>query len=459
MKRIVFCFDGTWNRLDAPSPTNVVAVAQSVLPFSDGISQLIHYDQGVGTTDRTKWSGGLFGKGLLDNVVDAYTFLVFNYSIGDEIYVFGFSRGAFTARSFVGLLRNCGIMERREASHVQEAIDAYKSRSIDENRDSDRLVAFRERHSPKICTSETEEAWRVQHLPGYVKGSAPILRVRYLGVWDTVGSLGVPDYLFVAPIFNKGTLFHDPGLTDMVVSARHAVAIDEERRSFSPTLWDNFEDLNASLGFAHGTEDAPYQQRWFPGVHGAVGGGGDIRGLSDEAFDWILSGARRAGLGVDTSAGSPLMTLLPDPRAPLQNITARRGFDVLDLLMKVMPNRARTPGPAHVGDVAPSAIARWRSDAASLPEGRLYRPKPLLGLADALNAPDVPATPATTITPAAPPSARSGSHYTVKRGDALRAIALHVYGDANRASAIFAANSAILDDPDRIYIGQILYIP
>jgi len=100
MKRLVFCFDGTWNRLDAPHSTNVVITAESVLPIaSDGVSQAIFYDEGVGTRKGEKLTGGLFGEGIVDNLSDAYRFLIFNHTPGDEIYIFGFSRGAYTARS------------------------------------------------------------------------------------------------------------------------------------------------------------------------------------------------------------------------------------------------------------------------------------------------------------------------------------------------------------------------
>ena len=432
-----------------------------MLPFDGNVSQLIHYDQGVGTSKATKWTGGLFGEGLLDNVVDAYTFLVFNYTPADEIFVFGFSRGAFTARSFVGLLRNCGIMQRREAPRIADAIEAYRTRAVGEDRDSDRLLQFRARHSPSVCTSLAEEDWRTRHLPAYRKGSAPVLRVRYLGVWDTVGSLGVPDYLLVAPFLNKGTLFHDPGLTDMVASARHAVAIDERRRSFSPTLWDNFEDLNARLGFDRDAEDAPYQQRWFPGVHGSVGGGGDVKGLSDEAFDWVLTGARSAGLAVDTSPGSPIMALMPDPRAPLSNVTSVSGFDATDALMRLMPRKDRAPGPSRLRDLGASAVSRWRADPASLPEGKPYRPTTLAGVATALDAPGANEEPSRPIasSPTAGDGEVPGGHYTVKRGDTLRAIAARAYGHADRAREIFDANRSVLDDPDRVYPGQILFVP
>lgn len=108
MKRLVFCFDGSWNQIDAPHPTNVLFTAQSVLPMApDGTAQLIYYDEGVGTEKGEKLRGGMFGKGLEKNLNDAYRFLIFNHTPGDEIYVFGFSRGAFTARSFAGLISNC----------------------------------------------------------------------------------------------------------------------------------------------------------------------------------------------------------------------------------------------------------------------------------------------------------------------------------------------------------------
>src|SRR3990172_3960885 len=121
MKRLVFCFDGTWNRLDSSCPTNVVVTAETVLPLApDGTAQLIFYDEGVGTDKRESLRGGMFGSGLVKNLADGYRFLIFNYTPGDEIYVFGFSRGAYTARSFAGLLNTCGVLVRKEAARVGE---------------------------------------------------------------------------------------------------------------------------------------------------------------------------------------------------------------------------------------------------------------------------------------------------------------------------------------------------
>jgi uncharacterized protein (DUF2235 family) len=466
MKRLVFCFDGTWNRLDAPCPTNVVLTAQSVSPIArDGTVQIIHYDQGVGTAKGWKWRGGLFGQGLLDNIVDAYTFLVFNYEVGDEIFVFGFSRGAYTARSFVGLLRNVGILRRCDAGRITASVQRYQYRKLDEKIDSESLLQFRLKASPLVCVDQNEDEWRQRNMPGYVSGASHILRIRYVGVWDTVGSLGIPDSLLLAPLLNRKYRFHDCALTDMVVSARHAVSMDEKRKSFAPTLWANVDELNASLGFDGSSERAPYQQKWFPGVHGSVGGGGDIRGLSDCALDWILSGAREAGLQVDTDSNSRVFDLAPDYLAPLENVSDAKP-SLLGALMKVLPTAPRLPGPGHSTDVSPSAIARWREPAERLPECALYRPPTLSNVANEMNSimargpenkADSHSHNETPLQTSASPAA--GHYYKVVRNDTLRGLALKAYRDASKFDLIMKANCTILSDPDRIYIGQVLYIP
>src|SRR3546814_18131100 len=98
----MFCFDGTWNKLLPDVATNVVLMAASIDRIDpEGVPQVIHYDEGVGTGDLDELRGGMFGHGLIGNVRDAYRFLVFHYVPGDEIYVFGFSRGAFSSRPFI----------------------------------------------------------------------------------------------------------------------------------------------------------------------------------------------------------------------------------------------------------------------------------------------------------------------------------------------------------------------
>ena len=171
MKRLIFCFDGTWNRLDAPNPTNVVTLAESITPIGRStVPQIIHYDPGVGTGHDDKWKGGLFGEGLIDKIVDAYTFLIFNYEIGDELFVFGFSRGAFTARAFVGFIRQVGVLQRKSAANIARAVELYKERQPGESHDRDTLLDFRQRFSPEICIDVEEDRWRVDNCPGYRDG-------------------------------------------------------------------------------------------------------------------------------------------------------------------------------------------------------------------------------------------------------------------------------------------------
>lgn len=453
-KRLVFCFDGTWNRLDAPHPTNVVLIAQALKPQADdGTVQIIHYDEGVGTAKEEKWGGGLFGHGLLTNMVEAYKFLIFNYEIGDEIYVFGFSRGAFTARSFVGLVEYAGIPRRRDAARITEAIRHYENRP----KDSDPLEAlrqFRLECSPDLCVDASEDEWRASRDPLYTPGRAPILRIRYVGVWDTVGSLGVPASLPWAKWSNRKYQFHRSGLSSVVVSARHAVAVDERRNSFAPTLWDNLDDLNGSLGFELDDPNAPYQQRWFPGDHGSVGGGGQDRRLSDEALDWVLRGARRMGLEVDTSETSPLFELQPDYAAPLNNMLSKPKFNPASWGMSRLPARDRSPGPARLSELSESTVARWRAPLDRLPGGQAWRPPTLNRVAPQLDGTAEPVRVRTSV-----PLAATGPVHTVQRGDSLRGIALALGQPAAFAQVIFEANRAVLTDPDRIYPGQKLWIP
>jgi uncharacterized protein (DUF2235 family) len=455
MKRIVFCFDGTWNRLDSTCPTNVVVTAESVLPLaSDNVAQLIYYHEGVGTGKWDRIRGGMFGSGLLQNLADAYRFLIFNYTVGDEIYVFGFSRGAYTARSFAGLLSNCGILLRKDAAKVKEAIARYQSRDPSPSFNLE-MMKFRGDHCPGFCVSRQEDDWRCANVPGYVSGKAPRLRIAYLGVWDTVGALGIPTRFFLANVVDRKYRFHDVNLSDFVTSARHAVAIDEHRKDFQPALWANLQELNEALSASPDQEDAPYQQKWFPGTHSSVGGGGERRGLSDQALDWILDGARHVGLALDSSRYSRIFELAPDYREFLEN-SEKPGL--LYRAMNRVASADRKPGPTQLFEVSISARRRWAERAENLSDKVPYRPATLAQVAGPLDSLD--AAKLGVGKPAG--STRSdGEHemYHVQRGDTLSAIALHYYGNANEWESIFKANLNKLDDPNRIYVGQLLLIP
>ena len=134
MKNIVLCFDGTWNTADAEFPTNVVKTAQLVLPMDGNeVDQVVFYDAGVGSmqvafgASINNFLGGAFGVGLMENIEDAYRFLTFNYTPGDRIFIFGFSRGAYSARSFCGLIRTCGVLHKQHVGKVREAVTLYST--------------------------------------------------------------------------------------------------------------------------------------------------------------------------------------------------------------------------------------------------------------------------------------------------------------------------------------------
>ncbi|WP_158272155.1 DUF2235 domain-containing protein [Marinicauda salina] len=382
MKRIAIFCDGTWNGLDAPEPTNVVKLAEAVAGAdAEGAPQIVWYGEGVGTGQPVlgraeKFLGGAFGVGLMANVEAAYRFLVFNHAPGDAIYIFGFSRGAFTARTLAGLIRNAGIVRRSSARRIKDAVRLYRSRDPNDHPDADRACAFRAEHAPDMHVSEHDLAWRRANRPGLAERSTP-LTIRHMGLWDTVGALGVPNHLFIAALFNRRYRFHDARISAMVESARHALAIDETRRIFDASPWDRdkLDRLNAEAD----VEPAPYQQQWFPGDHGSVGGGGDVTGLSDGALLWVKAGAEAAGLRFEPDA---ISGLAPDACAPLRNISGKKGVDLLGWV-----SRRPRSGPERLDAVSDPAVTRWRSPPETLPEREVYRPATLKRVAAELDAP------------------------------------------------------------------------
>lgn len=453
MKRLVFCFDGSWSRLDTPHPTNVLLTAESVVPIADDrTAQLTFYDEGVGSEEGEALVGGIFGAGLVKNLSDGYRFLIFNYSPGDEIYVFGFSRGAYTARSFVGLLSTCGILHRQHARWADEAVTLYKRRNDSEAFQAE-VLKFRSEHSPQIVVSAAEDEWRAQNVPGHEAGSLPSLRIRYLGVWDTVGALGIPRYIVMANAFNRMHQFHDVSLSPMVEQARHAVAIDEHKVDFEPALWENLDDLNRERGFEPGQSDAPYQQVWFPGVHGSVGGGGERRGLSDQALDWVWDGARHAGLELDSGPDSHLYRLSSSHAEALVNQAVR--FTPVGFLLSNLPRADRKPGRLRLHEISPIARRRWHERSENLPEAKAYRPGTLQPVAAELDL-DLDDDGVPDMEGYGP----DFSVYIVQPGDTLEGIARRTYGSSRQIGPILAANRYKLHGPHwTIHPGQALRLP
>jgi uncharacterized protein (DUF2235 family) len=453
-KRLVFCFDGTWNKLDAEHPTNVLLTAQSVLPLSRNATQVIYYDEGVGTGGKIDYlKGGILGEGLLQNLSEAYQNLIFNYTPGDEIFVFGFSRGAFTARSFCGLLSNSGILDRRHASKARNAVELYRSRE-DSSAHLDQMMAFRRDYCSDTLVSQQEHEWRQGNCEGFTLDETRRIGVRYLGVWDTVGALGVPKSFLFSDKLNKKFQFHDTSLSDFVKSARHAVAIDETREDFEPTLWGNLAELNRKAGSDASDVHAPYQQKWFPGVHSSVGGGAEWRGLSDQTLLWIWIGAMQAGLQFDTSQHSRIFELAPKFTEKLVH------SDAPGLAYNEMSKhgRSRLPGPALLHEVSMSAQRRWHENPERFPERRPYRPATLEVVGKQLAALD------STILGVGDKyremlSKQEFIVYRVEQGDGLRAIAKRFYGNANDETKIFDVNRDVLEHPDLIFAEQDLRLP
>jgi len=304
-RRLVFCFDGSWNKLDTKAhPTNVVLLAESVPPVDHkGVQQIVYYDEGVGTASDETFRGGAFGKGLIQNIREAYRFLIFNYLPGDDIFVFGFSRGAFTARSFIGFVRAAGILKVNDASQISEAWQLYQKCARREAGDEE-LFDFRGKYCPDLCVSEAEREIRRERF-GDAAAEVPLLKIRYCGVWDTVGTLG---WKAVTAVFDrrkdKTYEDHDVDLSASVLAARHALALDERRVHFMPTLWSNLVELNATVPESRRKRGDVYQQKWFAGDHGSVGGGGPERGLSNAALHWVLRGAVDEGLSLNLAGRS-----------------------------------------------------------------------------------------------------------------------------------------------------------
>lgn len=263
MKRLVVCCDGTWNEPASPHVTNIEKIARTISTnpaACDDVQQLVLYVGGVGIGYKLdRLLGGAFGSGLFNNVKTAYRFLALNYEDGDEIFAFGFSRGAYTARSLVGMVGMVGLLTRESliADKLPEAVGRYQRR-------------------------KPESGWSGCGNDEFKRDFChPQSPTTFLGVFDTVGALGVPG------ILPKDHQFHDIELGDSVECARQALAIDEDRMVFAPCLW------------TAPNRPERVKQVWFEGAHSDVGGGYAKSGLSDTALLWMVGEASKRGLIFD----------------------------------------------------------------------------------------------------------------------------------------------------------------
>ncbi|KAK6346614.1 hypothetical protein TWF696_006734 [Orbilia brochopaga] len=339
-KRLIICCDGTWQSSVSGLkniPSNVTRLARSIArsgkeegPDGKVWQQIVHYDAGIGTGDLSnaeKDRQGGFGIGFVGNVIETYNFLVLNYSPGDQIFCFGFSRGAYTARAVAGLVNDIGIIAPRDLQDFPDLYALYQK-----NEDSQgfrKSKAYRDwvwgvltDEQPPVVQGGFQELPRYRQHPHCPAPEASRV-VEVVGVFDTVGSLGIPDLTWTqynlkfleqySGITNPG--FHNVSLSPYIRRAFHALALDEHRGPFSPTLWhfppdgargprkpkkshlelfaewdrlrtsksSTEEQLAAAWGALVDCEmyeqlkgmESELQQVWFPGVHINIGGGSD----------------------------------------------------------------------------------------------------------------------------------------------------------------------------------------
>jgi uncharacterized protein (DUF2235 family) len=283
MKNIVICSDGTGNTAIKGRGTNVFKLFEAVDLSGHRTEpaltpQIAFYDDGVGTETfkPLKIFAGMTGFGLSRNVRQLYKELCRVYDPGDRIFLFGFSRGAFTARTLAGLIAACGVLDAKKLltaraleRMVRRAYRAYRRRY---------RTALAELALGKPKTTDTEDFRREHCLPCEVP-------IAFLGVWDTVDAVGLPFHL--SDVINTTIhrfKFPDQKLSPLVEQACHALALDDERHSFRPLLWDETGDGQR------------IEQVWFAGVHSNVGGGYPKQGMSLVALDWMMTKAEAAGL-------------------------------------------------------------------------------------------------------------------------------------------------------------------
>jgi uncharacterized protein (DUF2235 family) len=343
-RRLIVCCDGTWQDLFQGYPTNVVKTAQAIAPIAkDGRDQIVYYAEGVGTRQMnsklslvdwlTKLGGGGLGLGIDNKIQDAYRFLCLNYNEGDEIYLFGFSRGAYTVRCLAGLIYNSGLPRCKYVRKIPEAYEIYRDRGRETAPRGPAAVSFRNSYGDRVP-------------------------IKALCCWDTVASMGLPDLLPGVKLdaeFNKRYAFHDSKINHTIEHAFHAVALDENRKVFDYTAMES--DVPGQLS-----------QVWFPGGHGAVGGGTmEERGLSDGALQWMFDNVKALHLDLDENNveygkedGQTTFGVHPTPTASFPLAESKLGYKVRQL-----------PKNFTVNDLHESVKLRWRDPQCN------YRPENL----------------------------------------------------------------------------------
>jgi len=259
-KNIVVFSDGTGQEGGKGNNTNVYNLFNMVEDRTP--QQAAFYDRGLGTGWR-KITGNGAGAGISQNIMECYKFIFEEYQAGDRIYLFGFSRGAYTVRSLSGFINLFGILPKSRPELIKKAYDIYEIEDTEDRKK--KAEEFLGRHHNQYCYIE------------------------FIGVWDTVGALGVP-FKAVDLVVDRVPFFrhkfHDTALSDNVKHGCQALSLDDERLTFHPTFWDERKMQNHQR----------IEQVWFAGVHTDVGGGYPEHGLADITLGWMVKKATARGL-------------------------------------------------------------------------------------------------------------------------------------------------------------------
>jgi uncharacterized protein (DUF2235 family) len=392
MRNIIICCDGTGNEI-SENISNVLKLYRCLRKTEKTQPrQLVFYDPGVGTLERPDpWHklkqdfnailGLATGYGLDDNVLAAYAFLVHNYQAGDQIYLFGFSRGAYTVRVLAGLIHKVGLISPEQVNLAGSGLIAYKQFSSDE--------APKLRAEAKLLT-ETGDALGPLPQTAFDNAaqfaritSARWPTVRFVGVWDTVASVIVP----------RADRFYWPSLEELaftianpsVQTFRQAISIDERRCMFRLKKWDDPQTYKHNrFNDAH-AEPQDILQVWFAGVHGDIGGGYPEKqsGLSKYPLLWMIDEATKCGLGVNQATvnqlawgiqrkGSPFSYVVPDVRGELHT-SLRGAWWILEYLPKSAKYKEWPARKSYFGYYFPDAEPRLIPDGALIHESALLR--------------------------------------------------------------------------------------
>jgi uncharacterized protein (DUF2235 family) len=332
MKNVVVCCDGTGNEV-SENISNVLKLYRVLRKTGKTVPrQVVFYDPGVGTLARpdpwTKFRqdvlttfGLMTGYGLDDNVLAAYTFLINNYEDGDDIYLFGFSRGAYTVRMLAGLIHRVGLLAPQQQNLVGAALTAYKQSS-----EINHAAAVQPSGDEEWEAEPQSQDDRAAQFARIVSTSWPT--VKFLGVWDTVASVIVPrpDRFYTFSMQELPYTRRNPS----VQVFRQAIALDERRRMFRLHGWDDAQTFMHNRFSKNNSNPQDIQQVWFAGVHADIGGGYPEAesGLSKYPLLWMIGEAAAHGLAVNKQAvnqlgwgiqrqGSPFSYVTPDFKGDL----------------------------------------------------------------------------------------------------------------------------------------------